>query len=61
MSFILWLLIAAVYITLFVTLALATLRKGHYLLFWVGIIFPVLWIFGALMGPTARAEARGAA
>jgi hypothetical protein len=40
MSFILWLLIAVVYITLFVTIALATLRKGHYLLFWVGIIFP---------------------
>ena len=54
MSFILWLLLAAVYITLFVTIALATLRKGHYVLFWVGIIFPVLWIFGALMAPTAQ-------
>jgi hypothetical protein len=61
MSTLLWLLMAAVYIVLFVTLALATLRKGHYLPFWVGIIFPVLWIIGALMGPTARAEARGAA
>ena len=61
MSFILWLLLAAVYITLFVTIALATLRKGHYVLFWVGIIFPVLWIFGALMAPTAQAEARGVA
>lgn len=40
MSFILWLLIAALHITLFVTIALATLRKGHYLLFWVGIISP---------------------
>ena len=61
MSFILWLLIAAVYIALFVTIALATLRKGHYVLFWVGIIFPVLWIFGALMAPAAQVEARGAA
>jgi hypothetical protein len=61
MSTFLWLLLAIVYLVLFVTLALATLRKGHYLLFWVGIIFPVLWIIGALMGPTARAEARGAA
>jgi hypothetical protein len=61
MSFILWLLLAAVYITLFVTLALATLRKGHYFLFWVGIVFPVLWVIGAIAGPTAAAEARATA
>jgi Na+/phosphate symporter len=60
-STLVWLLLAAVYIMLFVTLALTTLRKGHYVLFSVGIIFPVLWIIGALMGPTAGAEARGAA
>ena len=61
MSTLLWLLLAVVYFVLFVTLALATLRKGHYLLFWVGIIFPVLWIMARSSGPTARAEARGAA
>ena len=61
MSTILWLLLAVVYIILFVTLALTTLRKGHFLLFWVGIIFPVLWIIGALIAPTTRAEARRAA
>ncbi len=61
MSTILWLLLAVFYITLFVTLALTTLRKGHVLLFWVGIIFPVLWIIGALIAPTARADARHAA
>jgi hypothetical protein len=61
MSTIVWLLLAALYLVLFVTLALTTLRKGHFVLFWVGIIFPVLWIFGALMAPTAAAEARGAA
>jgi hypothetical protein len=61
MSTIVWLLLAALYLVLFVTLALTTLRKGHFVLFWVGIIFPVLWILGALMAPTAAAEARGAA
>jgi hypothetical protein len=60
MSTVLWLLLAVVYITLFVTLALTTLRKGHYLLFWVGFIFPVLWIIGAIVAPTARADARHA-
>jgi hypothetical protein len=61
MSTVVWLLLAVLYLVLFVTLALATLRKGHHVLFWVGIIFPVLWIFGALMVPTAAAEARGVA
>jgi hypothetical protein len=61
MSTFLWLVLAVVYVTLFVTLALTTLRKGHYFLFWVGIIFPVLWILGALMPPTAGAQARGIA
>jgi hypothetical protein len=61
MSTVLWLILAVVYIALFVTLALRTLRKGHLLLFWVGIIFPVLWIIGAVIAPTRRAEARGVA
>jgi NhaP-type Na+/H+ or K+/H+ antiporter len=45
------------YLTLFVLLGVATLRKGHYVLFCVGIIFPVLWIVGALLGPTDRVAA----
>jgi hypothetical protein len=61
MSTFMWVLLAIVYITLFVTLALTTLRKGQYFLFWVGIIFPVLWIIGAVMGPTHGAQARGVA
>jgi hypothetical protein len=51
MSTFLWILLGVLYLTLFVLLGLATLRKGHYALFFFGIIFPVLWIFGALMGP----------
>jgi hypothetical protein len=53
--------LGVLYITLFVALGMATLRKGHYLLFGFGIFFPLLWIFGALMGPTeqvATAQAR---
>jgi hypothetical protein len=61
MSTVLWLILAVVYIALFLTLALTTLRKGHFVLFWVGIIFPVLWIIGAVIAPTGRAEARGVA
>jgi hypothetical protein len=58
-SMVLWILLGALYLTLFFLLGLATLRKGHYVLFFVGIIFPVLWIVGALLGPTRRAEAAG--
>ncbi len=60
MSTIFGLLLVVVYIMLFITLALTTLRWGHILLFWVGIIF-CLWIIGAIMSPTARAEERRAA
>ena len=37
---VLWILLGALYLTLFFLLGLATLRKGHYFLFFVGIIFP---------------------
>lgn len=55
MSTILWFLCAVVYIAVLITLGVTTLRKGHVLLFIVGIIFPFLWIIGALLGPTRRA------
>ena len=38
-----------------VVLGMATLRKGHLVLFIVGIFFPLLWIIGALIAPTPRA------
>jgi hypothetical protein len=57
----LWIVLGVVYIALWVTLGAATLRKGHTALFWFGILFPVLWIVGAIMQPTpavAAAESR---
>jgi vacuolar-type H+-ATPase subunit I/STV1 len=57
----LWILCVLAYLTALVVLGMATLRKGHTALFWFGILFPFLWIIGALMGPTraaAAAEAR---
>ena len=55
MSTFLWILLGALYLTALIVLGVATLRKGHVVLFIVGIVFPVLWIVGALMGPTPRA------
>jgi hypothetical protein len=60
MSTILWIMLAALHLTALIVLGLATLRKGHTALFWLGILFPLLWIVGALMAPTAKVVAAGA-
>ena len=57
MSTFLWITLVVLYLMALVSLGLATLRKGHTVLFWFGIIFPVLWIVGALMQPTAKVAA----
>ena len=41
-------------------LGFATLSRGHTVLFWLGIIFPILWFGGALMEPTSSAAAGSA-
>ena len=55
MSTVLWFLFAVLYFVVLITLGVTTLRKGHILLFVIGIIFPLLWVIGAIMGPTPRA------
>jgi hypothetical protein len=60
MSTFLWFLLGALYLTALIVLGVTTLRKGHYFLFAIGIVFPILWIVGALIGPTPRAAAGAA-
>jgi hypothetical protein len=55
MSTFLWILFAAVYLAALVSLGITTLRKGHTILFVIGIFLPLLWIIGAFMPPTPRA------
>ena len=57
MSAFVWFLIAVLYLTALFVLGLSTLRKGHTALFWFGLLFPLLWIVGAIMAPTPEAEA----
>lgn len=47
----LWVVLAVAYIAMFFWLGLTTLRNGHGWLFFFGIFFPILWIFGAFMAP----------
>jgi hypothetical protein len=42
---------AILYLVLVLTLGLMTLRNGHGWMFFFGIFFPILWIFGAIMRP----------
>ena len=42
---------AIIWICLLLVLGLSTYANGHKALFWIGLIFPVLWFFGAFMGP----------
>ena len=50
----LWILLAIVYVACWVYFGLATFRKGHYWMFWIGFFLPFLWIIGALIAPDRR-------
>jgi hypothetical protein len=43
------------YVILVFTLGLMTLRKGHWVMFIVGIFIPVFWLVGALI-PATRTQ-----
>ena len=44
-------LLAAIYVVLLVTLGVIWIRKGHWVMFIIGIFIPLFWIIGALMPP----------
>ncbi len=47
---------AILYLVLLLTIGLMTLRNGHGWLFFFGIFFPLLWLFGAFMRSDTNAE-----
>jgi hypothetical protein len=40
------------YVVLLVTLGILSIRKGHWVMFIVGLFIPLFWLIGALMPPT---------
>jgi ABC-type multidrug transport system permease subunit len=44
---------AILYFVLIVTLGVMTIRKGHWVIFVIGIFLPFFWLFGAIM-PSRR-------
>jgi len=43
--------LAILYVVLLVTLGILTIRKGHWVMFILGLFLPLFWIIGALMRP----------
>lgn len=46
------------YLVLLFTLAVLSFRKGHWVLGLIGFIFPILWIFGAILPDKRRRSYR---
>lgn len=49
-------LFGAIYIVLLITLGIISIRKGHWVMFIIGIFIPLFWIIGALLPPTRRID-----
>ncbi len=43
----------AIYFVLIITLGVLSLRKGHWIMFIIGIVLPLFWLIGALI-PSRR-------
>jgi len=43
-----------IYVVLLLTLGIISLRKGHWVMFLLGIILPLFWLIGALLPPKQR-------
>ena len=52
-------LVVVIYIALLIVLGITCLRKGHWVMFIIGIFFPLFWIIGAVMPPTESARESG--
>jgi hypothetical protein len=51
--------LAIIYIVLLLVLGITSIRKGHWIMFLVGIFIPLFWIIGAIMPPTKSAREAG--
>lgn len=45
------------YLIILFTLGLMTLRKGHWVMFVIGIFIPLFWLIGAIIPPTTAKTA----
>ena len=50
----LWFGVGILYVVLLITLGIMTIRKGHWVMFVVGIFFPLFWLVGAIVPPAVH-------
>ena len=46
--------LALIWIVLLIVCGITCLRKGHWIMFIFGFLFPLLWLIGAVLGPTSK-------
>jgi hypothetical protein len=46
-----WVGLGVLYLILLLTLGIISLRKGHWVMFIIGIFIPLFWLIGALIPP----------
>jgi hypothetical protein len=44
--------LGVVYLVLLLVLGITSIRKGHWIMFLIGLFIPIFWIIGALLPPT---------
>jgi hypothetical protein len=44
------------YLVLLIVLGLTSIKKGHWIMFLIGIFIPLFWLIGALLPPTGEPE-----
>lgn len=47
-------LLGIIYVVLLITVGIISIRKGHWVMFIVGLFIPLFWFIGALLPPTRR-------
>jgi hypothetical protein len=50
-------LFGAIYVVLLITLGIISIRKGHWVMFLIGIFIPLFWIIGAMLPPKGAGQA----
>jgi hypothetical protein len=45
---------AALYVLLFLFLGIRSIKRGHWIMFLIGIPIPIFWVIGGLMPPVRR-------
>ena len=47
-------ILGIIYFVLLITLGILSIRKGHWVMFIIGIFLPLFWLIGAILPPRRR-------